>query len=90
MQKQDSDETVAALENAKHEEAEVDESHRELLAFAKQLTITPAQTSDADVEQLRAVGWTDDQIAEAVYVISLFAMFNRMADAFGIIAEDFS
>jgi len=33
---------------------------------------------------LRPHGWSDEQIAEAVYVIAMFAFFNRVADAFGI------
>ena len=89
MQNQDSVETVNALKNADDDPGEFDEPHRELLAFAKQLTIDPAETSDDDVQRLRTVGWSDNQIAEAVYVISMFAMFNRMADAFGLVSEDF-
>ena len=42
------------------------------------------KTTDADVERLRAQGWTDPQIAECVYVTALFAFFNRVADAFGL------
>ena len=42
------------------------------------------RTTDADVEQLRSLGWTDPQIAECVYVAALFAFFNRVADAFGV------
>jgi alkylhydroperoxidase family enzyme len=33
---------------------------------------------------LREVGYSDLQIAEAVYVTALFAFFNRVADAFGL------
>ena len=33
---------------------------------------------------LRDAGWTEPQIAEAVYVTAMFAFFNRVADAFGI------
>ena len=33
---------------------------------------------------LRDHGWSEDQIAEAVYIIAMFAFFNRVADAFGI------
>lgn len=42
------------------------------------------RTTDADTARLREHGWTDPQIAEAVYVVALFAFFNRVADAFGI------
>jgi len=55
-----------------------------LLDFTKTLTESPATVSDDDVERLRQLGWTDPQIAEAVYIISLFAFFNRVADAFGL------
>ena len=37
-----------------------------------------------DVEKVRQAGWTDPQIAEAVYITALFAFFNRVADAFGL------
>jgi alkylhydroperoxidase family enzyme len=89
LQDKDSAATVDALMAGQSEQAELDDAHRELLAFAKQLTLAPAQTSDEDVAGLRSVGWTDNQIAEAVYVISLFAFFNRLADGFGLIGEDF-
>ncbi len=46
--------------------------------------IIPTRTTDADVEQLRTLGWTDPQIAEAVYITALFAFFNRVANAFGL------
>ncbi len=55
-----------------------------LLEYARKLTLNPARMSADDAQALRRQGWTDPQIAEAVYVISLFAFFNRVADAFGI------
>jgi alkylhydroperoxidase family enzyme len=33
---------------------------------------------------LRDAGWTDPQIAEAIYITALFAFFNRVANAFGL------
>jgi alkylhydroperoxidase family enzyme len=41
------------------------------------------------VQKLREVGWKEEQIAEAVYVTAMFAFFNRVADAFGIPAQDY-
>ena len=55
-----------------------------MLEFVKRLTLEPAETTDAEVVALREVGWTDPQIAEAVYVTAMFAFFNRIADAFGL------
>jgi alkylhydroperoxidase family enzyme len=34
------------------------------------------------VQSLREAGWTDPQIAEAVYIGSFFNMMVRIADAF--------
>jgi len=47
------------------------------------------RTTADDVQQLREAGWTEDQIAEAVYVTALFAFFNRVADAFGVPPQDY-
>jgi alkylhydroperoxidase family enzyme len=55
-----------------------------LLSFVKRLTLEPAKTTDLDVEALRKVGWTDDQIFEANFITALFAFFNRMAEGFGL------
>ena len=43
----------------------------------------PRSTAD-DVQKLRDHGWSENQISEAVYIIAMFAFFNRVADAFGI------
>jgi alkylhydroperoxidase family enzyme len=42
------------------------------------------RTTEEDVQILRDHGWSEPQIAEAVYIAALFAFFNRVADAFGI------
>jgi len=57
---------------------------RVLLEFVKVLTLEPARTRDRHVERMRRVGWTDEQIFEAAFITSLFAFFNRMADAYGL------
>jgi alkylhydroperoxidase family enzyme len=47
------------------------------------------RTTHADVQKLRDAGWSEDQIAEAVYVTAMFAFFNRVADAFGVPSQDY-
>ncbi len=66
------------------EAAPITEPERALLRFAEKVTKHAYKTTDEDVETLRDVGWTDPQIAEAVYITALFAFFNRVADAFGL------
>ncbi len=57
---------------------------RALLEFTEVLTRTPHLMTDGHTRRLRDAGWADPQIAEAVYIISLFAFFNRVANAFGL------
>jgi alkylhydroperoxidase family enzyme len=41
------------------------------------------------VQKLRNAGWSEEQISEAVYVIAMFAFFNRVADAFGVPSQNY-
>ena len=59
-------------------------AERLLLEFAGTVTRHAYRVTDEQVEGLRDVGWTDAQIAEAVYVAALFNLFVRLADAFDI------
>jgi len=82
---QDEDRSVVEqLESADLEHAQIDAKQKLLLEFVKTLTLEPAATTDQQVVGLREVGYSDLQIAEAVYVTALFAFFNRVADAFGL------
>ena len=66
------------------EKAVLTDAERALMRFTRTVTLHAYRTTDEEVAGLREVGWTDPQIAEAVYIIALFAFFNRVADAFGI------
>ena len=57
--------------------------------YVELITKDAARSTNADVQKLRAAGWKEDQIAEAVYIIALFAFFNRVADAFGVPSQDY-
>ncbi len=72
------------LARADLDAAPLAEADRALLDFAGLVTRHAYRTTDAEVERLRSLGWTDPEIAEAVYVTALFAFFNRVADAFGL------
>ena len=74
----------ASLARGDLDAAPVSDAERALLGYARKVTEHANRTTDADVEGLRALGWTDPQIAECVYVTALFAFFNRVADAFGL------
>jgi uncharacterized peroxidase-related enzyme len=81
--------TVQALAQGNLAGATLTPAERALLEYAELITRRPHQTQAADAEELRGHGWSDAQIAEAVYVIAMFAFFNRVADAFGIESMDY-
>ena len=61
------------------------EAEKALLRWVELLTCHAYRNTAADVQVLRDHGWTDPQIAEAAYITALFALFNRVADAFGLL-----
>ncbi len=64
-------------------------AERALLEYVTKVTEAAYKTTAADVETLRHHGWTEPQIAEAVYITAMFAFFNRVADAFGIESQGY-
>ena len=78
------DETIEALGRGELAAAQVTEQERALLQFVELVTRHAYRATAADAARLRAAGWSDPQIAEAVYITALFAFFNRVADAFGL------
>ena len=75
---------MQALANGKLDEAELSPAERALLDYVTKVTEAAYRTTAEDVQTLRDHGWTEPQIAEAVYITAMFAFFNRVADAFGI------
>ena len=80
---------MAALLEGKLDEAGLTQGERALLDYAKLITEAAYKSTATDVQRLRDMGWTEDQIAEAVYVIAIFAFFNRVADAFGVPSQNY-
>ena len=78
-----------AILEGKLDEAGLTQAERALLDYVELVTKAASQTTHADVQKLRNAGWTENQIAEAVYVTAMFAFFNRVADAFGVPSQDY-
>ena len=71
------------------DEAGLTAAERALLDYVELVTKAAYRTTAEDVQKLRNAGWSEDQIAEAVYVTAMFAFFNRVADAFGVPSQDY-
>jgi alkylhydroperoxidase family enzyme len=80
---------VQAIARGDLDQAGLTSAERVLLEYASKVNEAAYRTTDDDVQQLRAHGWTEAQIAEAVYIIAMFAFFNRVADAFGIAPQGY-
>ena len=70
------------------DEANLSPADAQLIAYAEKLTLSPATIDDADIAMLHTAGFSDEQVWEATFTVSIFALFNRMADAYGLIGRD--
>lgn len=59
------------------------EKERALLRFARALTIDPPQAPRA-VPGLLAAGWTEQQVADTIFIVSAFNMLTRIAAGFAL------
>jgi uncharacterized peroxidase-related enzyme len=59
------------------------------LAFAEKLTLTPSLMSQEDIQQLRWLGYTDQEIHDIVQIAAYFNYINRVSDALGVPPEEF-
>lgn len=56
-----------------------------MCAFAEKLTLTPAEMTQGDLQPLRDLGLSDEQILELVQVVGMFNMTNRISSALGFV-----
>ncbi len=64
-------------------------AERAMLDYAAKLTREPWAMVEADVEALRAAGWSDAAILDVNQVTGYYAFVNRLADGLGVELEDF-
>lgn len=58
-----------------------------LLDYAVKLTNAPHAVGCADLDTLRKIGYTDEQLVDAVQCIGYFNFINRVLDALGVDPE---
>jgi len=67
--------------------ADISEAEKKLLAYVEKVTRNAYKVTDADVEDLKEIGWSHEEILEVTLVTSLFNSINRFADALGVQPE---
>ena len=81
------DELLAALEEDPRAAVGEDPRRAALVDYVLRLTREPQRMERAQVEALRAVGFTDEDVLAICEVASYYAYVNRIADGLGVELE---
>lgn len=65
--------------------AGLDEQQMAMLDFAVKLTLDPVTVEEADIDELRAQGFEDEDIWDIAEVTAMFNFTNRLASATGML-----
>ena len=66
------------------EGSELEEREKVLLRYLAKVNDAPATVGPTDVEAVKAAGWSDRAIYDAVTVCAAFNFFNRWIDGTGV------
>jgi alkylhydroperoxidase family enzyme len=67
----------------------IDDKTKHILRFAEKITHHAYKVVQSDIQALRDIGCSDEEIFESVAVTSLLNFMDRMADALGAPVENF-
>ena len=68
--------------------ADLSPRHSAMLDFALKVAARSAEIDDADFERLNVAGFNDEEAWDIAAIAAMFAMSNRLANAFGIRPND--
>ena len=83
------DKLVEGIKKEDYTRLDVTPAERAMLNYAVKLTVAPSSVGREDVEGLRRQGFDDRDILDIIYVVCVFNFNDRLADATGIIGEDY-
>jgi len=75
---------VDALKSDRLDSSDIDDRTRNLLEYGRKLTKHPEAMAESDIETLRAQGFSDAEISQAVQVTASFAYWTRFINALGL------
>ncbi len=70
-----------------HEHAPVEEKLKALFRFADKLTRKPEAIEQADADAVRAAGWDEAALSEAVAVVAWANFINRVSIGLGLVVD---
>ena len=77
------DEGLADQIAADHRAAAITDRMKAALEYARKLTEAVGAAEESDVQRLRDLGWTDEEIMDIVEVTAMFNFTNRLASGLG-------
>jgi uncharacterized peroxidase-related enzyme len=77
------DEALADQVAADHRQAAISDRMKAALDYAVKLTRDIEGVTEADVDGLRAAGWTDEDVMDIAEVTAMFNFSNRLASGLG-------
>ena len=66
------------------ETSPLDEAHKALFRFIDRVNHESPTMTEADLDRVRAAGWSDEALYFAITVCALFNFYNRWIDASGV------
>ena len=78
------DEALVKAVLADVETSPLDEPHKALFRFIDRVNHDSFRLTAADLDAVRAAGWTDEALYFAITVCALFNFYNRWIDATGV------
>jgi alkylhydroperoxidase family enzyme len=66
------------------ETSRLDDQHKALFRFVDKVNRESPSITPADVDAVRAAGWSDESLYFAITVCALFNFYNRWIDAAGV------
>ena len=84
----DADEEASVALYNEWRSADLSPKERVMLTYVEKLAFHPATTTADDLQELRGVGFTDEQITAIVMLTGYRAMLNRLHDGLGLTLDD--
>ncbi len=64
--------------------APIDDKLRAIFAHARKLTLTPYKMVQSDHDRVIEAGWSEQTIEDAIFVVGVFSLINRVLDGHGV------
>lgn len=64
--------------------APIDDADKAMFAFLEKMNRESNQLQQADIDVVKAAGWTDEALYDAITVCALFNFYNKWIDATGV------